>query len=784
MISARSVKDLLCNPRYNESLAGARTPGWVGVSGPRTIDPLKEDGTLIKYVSNISDLAPPGEADVSAAAPFASSLEASRSAAQDALMAFQHRLCVSGDPVDVPWGRVPWPKPPNYDPEDFLILQRAIEAGDTSPYQAMPPSEMRAVAAGACKRKKYTVCCGISVVASDQPTLNKGWANASWERKQEITAEHTYFELGSLYYLANDPKVPAAIREKFSKFGLCRDEFQDYGYVPPQLYIRISNRLVGAYVMTQNNMPPISPGYHPDGIATGSWSFDEHMTGKYAVPLGNGSYVTQLEGNFWPNAGPYDVPFGALTPKKGTGGNLMVPVCLSASAVAYSSTRIETMFMATGTAAGVAAKQLVDGAVRTVQEVNVTLLQDILVTQFDTAVHHGGGGGGGGGGGCPGNSSAPTCKAYTASGAATAAANGIYKYDGGQRYGMPLFQNADGYMLYRYDGQWRLVVNGHLVYTGPPGNCSQTPEPEGWSVCKPSRTQNCKIGKAPAPTIRCTDNFPPALARVDSQRAPPVRNGSWECYSGQDNHYKLSKPPYKLKDADISSVPDLQSCKDRCTVSEHCVVVVWHKSDSHCHVLTGPTVTAAQFVATLQPEKESWACFNAQGHVEPLPPAPPPGPPPPPPPPLPPAPPLLPYGPETLPIKPLGSWMVIGDWGGEEEDPFVESGQLALARQMGSFAANASTWSPVSDFVGLGDNFYTCGINCGIKSGPHKGTCDRFTTRVPHTPNCMADEHNCTGSFLFLPSLRSLTQLPVQSGSTMSSRPSTPRLRCRTCLSE
>ena len=95
-------------------------------------------------------------------------------------------------------------------------------------------------------------------------------------------------------------------------------------------YIRISNRLVGSYVMTQNNMPPISSGEHSDsiatgehtrfpfccrplkpdlmgqcdiGYATGSWSFDEHMTGKYAVPLGNGSYVTQLEGNFWPGAG-------------------------------------------------------------------------------------------------------------------------------------------------------------------------------------------------------------------------------------------------------------------------------------------------------------------------------------------------------------------------------------------------------------------------------------------------------------------------------------------------
>ena len=207
--------------QYNESLAGARAPGFTGVGGPRNISALKADGSLIKYVANISELATPGEAD-------------------DALMAFQHRLCVSGDPVDVPWGRVPWPKPAGYNPEDFLIMQRAIEAGDKSPYQNMPPSAMHAVAKGACKKKKYTVCCGISVAASDQPNLNKGWANASWERKQEITAEHTYFELGSLYYLANDPKVPAAIREKFSQYGLCRDEFADYDppYIPPQLCVR------------------------------------------------------------------------------------------------------------------------------------------------------------------------------------------------------------------------------------------------------------------------------------------------------------------------------------------------------------------------------------------------------------------------------------------------------------------------------------------------------------------------------------------------------------------
>ena len=223
----------------------------------------------------------------------------------------------------------------------------------------------------------------------------------------------------------------------------------------------------------------------------------------------------------------------------------------------------------------------------------------------------------------------------------------------------------------------------------------------------------------------------------------PSRNVSWDCYTGEDNHDALVKPPYNLRDHDVASgVGDLEACQGMCAASRQCMVAVWHANDAHCHTLTG-AVTQAEFVHTLQPVKDSVACFNTQGAR--------------------PAPsPLVPYGPGTLPIKPLGSWMVIGDWGGEEAAPFVMSGQVELAKQMGHFAANATSWSPVSDFVGLGDNFYTCGINCGIKSGPHAGTCDRFTTKVPHMPNCSPDESNFRFRDVFedvyaAPSLQNLT---------------------------
>lgn len=352
------------NTTYNEPLAGIREPGWVGVSGPRHVDALRPDGSIIKYVANVSSLGVPGEAD-------------------DALMAFQHRMCISGDD-----DRIPWPMPEGYNPEDFLLIQRSLAANNNSSsfFTAMPPSTLPGYPG---PKKKYCLCCGVTIAASDQPMLNKGWANATWERKQEIIADHVYFELGVFYFLANDPSVPESIRTLYNKYGLCADEFKDFNYLPAQIYIRISNRLIGDYVMTQNNI--VEPRAKTDSIAVGDWSLDEHMTGKYAVPTGNGQFEVTLEGNFWPslpnNTNWYDVPYKIMTPKRGTGANLLVPVCLSASAVAYSTTRIENMFMSVGSAAGVAAKQLVDGDVSVVQDVDVTKVQQILTTTFNQRIH-------------------------------------------------------------------------------------------------------------------------------------------------------------------------------------------------------------------------------------------------------------------------------------------------------------------------------------------------------------------------------------------------------------
>jgi hypothetical protein len=384
------------NTTYNESLAGVRAPGYGGVHGALHVDALRDGGTLLKYVQNASSLPPPGSAD-------------------EALMAFQHRLCLTSNASN----RVPWAAPPGYEADDFLLHLRALEAnGNTSLFSLGSP-----LPGLPSTINKRCSCCGVAIDASDQPNLNRGWASASWERRQQMIAEHTYFELGrrplppgnrpcasqdvathpsydrhrmcrtspltaaladvagAYFFLATDARVPSSVRSLYASYGLCADEFAHNGHVPFQLYVRESNRLVGDYVMTQNNLYPQAKG--EVSIAVGDWSLDQHMTGKYAVPVGGGRYEVQLEGNFWPAVGPqgnwYDTPFGIMVPRKGVGANLLVPVAVSSSAVAFSSTRIENWYMSVGSAAGAAAKQLVDGSAPTVQDVDVHAVRAVLI---------------------------------------------------------------------------------------------------------------------------------------------------------------------------------------------------------------------------------------------------------------------------------------------------------------------------------------------------------------------------------------------------------------------
>lgn len=232
-------------------------------------------------------------------------------------------------------------------------------------------------------------------------------------------------------------------------------------------------------------------------IAVGDWSLDEHMTGKYAVPVGSGRYEVQLEGNFWPSVGPhgnwYDTPYAIMVPKRGVGANLLVPVAVSSSAVAFSSTRIENWYMSVGSAAGAAAAQIVDGSVATVQDVDVAKVRAILVS-------HGQRVNGPPGHPPPAPPGPPPPRYYNVSGAGDSRWNGQYLRSGSSADGSPTYSspstacpNAEPCSLYAWGGQWRLASEGKELFYTAGGAASALPALSGWVAAD---------GIPPAPTLK------------------------------------------------------------------------------------------------------------------------------------------------------------------------------------------------------------------------------------------------------------------------------------------
>jgi hypothetical protein len=183
---------------------------------------------------------------------------------------------------------------------------------------------------------------------------------------------------------------------------MCDDEYTATGHFPPQIYVRISNRLRGETVLTQNNIN--HPQARPDAVAVGDWSFDQHIESRRATrDARNASrWVVVNEGYMRQSFSPgnwYDVPFSVMLPLRGEATNLLVSVAISATSVAYSSTRIEQMFVDLGAAAGVAAalaleaapgagtEDVCPGTGHALQDSNVTAVQDVLVRVYGQRIH-------------------------------------------------------------------------------------------------------------------------------------------------------------------------------------------------------------------------------------------------------------------------------------------------------------------------------------------------------------------------------------------------------------
>jgi hypothetical protein len=173
--------------------------------------------------------------------------------------------------------------------------------------------------------------------------------------------------------MANDPGVPADVRDLMSQWGLARDEFTDNGGWPHQIYVREARRMIGQYVMTEHDC--LDRKTTPDSVGMGSYTLDSHNVQRYVTPEG---YV-QNEGDIGVKTPrPYKIAYGSLVPKKTQCSNLLVPICLSSSHIAYGSIRMEPVFMILGQSAATAAVMANDRGIA-VQDLDYAILRDRLI---------------------------------------------------------------------------------------------------------------------------------------------------------------------------------------------------------------------------------------------------------------------------------------------------------------------------------------------------------------------------------------------------------------------
>ncbi len=284
------------------------------------------------------------------------------------VQAYNFRMCLTNKE-----GKIPFPKPRGYDPGRYALLGRFMNADPrikwTLNYTTRPMTD------GPIQIRNGD-CNNAGSFSSDYIGGNYRWPDGTYkpgsfaqlppprrslpiplgklyELRERIFQDHVSYQQGLMYFLANDPQVPKTLRDRLNRFGLDPREFRDTGFWPHQLYVREGRRMVSEYVMTQANCE--SRRTVNDSVGLASYGMDSHSCQRVVVEEG-GKTTVRNDGNFGKGCPkPYPVSYRSMVPKRQECANLLVPVCLSASHVAYGSIRMEPVFMILGQSAGTAA---------------------------------------------------------------------------------------------------------------------------------------------------------------------------------------------------------------------------------------------------------------------------------------------------------------------------------------------------------------------------------------------------------------------------------------------
>jgi hypothetical protein len=301
--------------------------------------------------------------------PFITSLRpGDDQAGEETVMVYSFRLCLTKNPAN----RVPFPEPKAYDPARFELVRRYFLKYPNAPL----PWDLYPLPGD-----KFDANNGIGKMFSMGLVGEaNGWCASDPAGRARLWEKHKQYTLEFYKFLTTDPAVPAKIRETMAELGLCRDEFAETEHWSPQLYVREGRRMDGRFTLTQKDV--LKDPLKEDPIAISSFPIDSHDCRRLALPDG-----VINEGTIYPVRMPgrrhgyaYHIPYRAITPSASECSNLLVPVALSATHVAYSSVRVEPTWMAIGQSAGVAAALAAKAGV-TVQALDYPTLRTRLLAQ-------------------------------------------------------------------------------------------------------------------------------------------------------------------------------------------------------------------------------------------------------------------------------------------------------------------------------------------------------------------------------------------------------------------
>lgn len=255
------------------------------------------------------------------------------------VQAYNYRLCLTR----VPGNRVPFARPEGYDPSQYELLLRTLLAGSKHVFGKFDPAP-----------NGKTDTNNHGPFSTDNIGMNDDYPEASYARRAEILAEHEAYQRGYFHFLVSDPRVPEAVRTRMGEWGLAKDEFTDNDNWPHQIYVREARRMVSDFVLAEPHLRGTRPT--PRSVGMGSYNMDSHHVQRYVAHDENGVAHVLNEGDIQVNpGGAYAIPYDALIPRAGECTNLLVPVCISCSHIAYGSVRMEPVFMILGQSAATAA---------------------------------------------------------------------------------------------------------------------------------------------------------------------------------------------------------------------------------------------------------------------------------------------------------------------------------------------------------------------------------------------------------------------------------------------